>query len=288
MEQPECLPGQEQAQLSASAKRRLRRERAALRESGGQSIAELQQSIFAEDVTCLSGRVWSLSRDPVGCRLVQEALELGNKDAAALAQELRGHVLEAAMCSHANYVLQKAISHLSVASSSFVAAELEAHAFKAAKHPFACRILCRLLEFSTAAVTSQLMDELLRDAPALCTHPFAHHVLESILENGEERHRDFVAEVLLSNAWKHATHKNASYLVERLLFLPKHRQRVIAELGHPETLFQLAQTQYGCYVAHALLRDGHVKAAMLLAFSPEKSSGPRLLAMGLAMPSPRY
>lgn len=28
-------------------------------------------------------------------------------------------------------------------------------------------------------------------------------------------------------------------MVERLLFLPKHRQRVIAELGHPETLFQL-------------------------------------------------
>ena len=51
-----------------------------------------------------------------------------------LAHELEGHVLEAVMCPHANYVVQKVVSHLSVAASSFVAFELMGHAVKVAKH----------------------------------------------------------------------------------------------------------------------------------------------------------
>lgn len=46
----------------------------------------------------LRGQVWRLSRDAVGCRVVQDALELGSREASDVANELQGHVLEAVMC----------------------------------------------------------------------------------------------------------------------------------------------------------------------------------------------
>ena len=52
-------------------------------------------------------QVWRLSRDPEGCRVVQELLA---DTASALGAELKGHVWEALRCPNANHVLQKAIS----------------------------------------------------------------------------------------------------------------------------------------------------------------------------------
>ena len=46
---------------------------------------------------------WPLvAQDAAGCRLVQEALDLGSRGAIELAHELEGHVLEAAMCHLGN------------------------------------------------------------------------------------------------------------------------------------------------------------------------------------------
>lgn len=75
------------SRITASSARRLRRKRAQER-ARQQSSPELTGE--------LRGRVWSLTRHEQGCRVVQNALELGNKQAAELARELEGHVLEAA------------------------------------------------------------------------------------------------------------------------------------------------------------------------------------------------
>lgn len=272
--------------LSASAARRLRRKRAAERSrgtggTGGTgnrdglengdllSIDELRNELRrdpAHGIKCLKGQVWRLSRDANGCRVVQEALELGSRGVTDLANELQGHVLEAVMCPYANYVVQKIVSHLSVAASSFVAKELQGNAVRAAKHRFACRILCRLLEFCGSGPTSQLVDELLArddgEHENLCSHSFAHHVIQSILEHGEERHKKIIAKMLLSDLWRYATHKNSSYLIEKALCYcsDEDQTKLIAQLGYPQALLDLAMTQYGSFVARALLHDGRVNA----------------------------
>ena len=244
--------------LSASAARRLRRKRAAERSRGAaggvgaanaanganaMSIDELRAELRRDPnsgIQCLKGQVWRLSRDANGCRVVQEALELGSRDVTDLANELQGHVLEAVMCPYANYVVQKVVSHLSVAASSFVATELQGNAVRAAKHRFACRIFCRLLEFCGRGPTSQLVDELLArddgEHENLCSHSFAHHVIQSILEHGEERHKKLIAKMLLSDLWRYATHKNSSYLIEKALCYcsTEDQNLMIAKLGHPQ------------------------------------------------------
>ena len=246
--------------MSSSAARRLRRKRALERSRGVHEHGHVRQDEATEGTercSCnftidelrvelrrnrasgmqrLRGQVWRLSRDAAGCRLVQEALELGGREAVDLAHELQGHVLEAVTCPHANYVVQKVVSHLSVAASSFVVRELQGNAVRVAKHRFACRIFCRLLEFSGTSATSQLVDELLETGENLCTHSFAHHVIQSILEHGEERHKNLIAKMLTSDLWKHATHKNSSYLIEKALcYCSQQDQEVlVGKLGHPE------------------------------------------------------
>ncbi|CAK9000136.1 Maternal protein pumilio [Durusdinium trenchii] len=279
-----------EGRLSASAARRLRRKRAAERSrearpetdtvykethnegpfgasnSRDLTLDELRDELHrnpVQGIQCLRGQVWRLSRDAVGCRLVQEALELGSKGVVDLAHELQGHVLEAVMCPNANYVVQKVVSHLSVAASSFVAWELQGNAVRAAKHRFACRIFCRLLEFCGTGPTSQLVDEFLDAAEEnLCTHSFAHHVVQSILEHGEERHKRLIAKMLMADLWKHATHKNSSYLIEKALCYcdDEDQNSLIANLGYPQALLDLAMTQYGSFVARALLQDSRVNA----------------------------
>lgn len=105
---------------TASTARRLRRKRAAERAkianaSGAPKVDldELRAQLKEDPVAALQmmkGHVWAWSRNDLGCRLVQEALETGGREAAELATELEGHVLGAAMCPHANYVIQKVVS----------------------------------------------------------------------------------------------------------------------------------------------------------------------------------
>lgn len=276
--------------MSSSAARRLRRKRALERSRGVHEHGHVRQDGAVErsersscDLTIdelrvelrrntargmqrLRGQVWRLSRDAAGCRLVQEALELGGRETVDLAHELQGHVLEAVTCPHANYVVQKVVSHLSVAASSFVVRELQGNAVRVAKHRFACRIFCRLLEFSGTSATSQLVDELLETGENLCTHSFAHHVIQSILEHGEERHKHLIAKMLTSELWTHATHKNSSYLIEKALcYCSQQDQEVlVGKLGHPEALLDLALNQYGSFVARSLLQDSRVDAEAAL------------------------
>ncbi|CAJ1419650.1 unnamed protein product [Effrenium voratum] len=255
--------------LSASAARRLRRKRAAERARHGQAdeevplnLEDLKQRLVSDPNSAarrLRHHVYTLSRDAMGCRLVQEVIDkAGSREAVDVAQELQGHVLETSMCPHGNYVVQKVVSHLSVASSRFVAEELKGHAVRAAKHRFACRILCRLLEFCGKGATSELVEELLEDAATLCTHSYAHHVIQSVLEHGEASHKQRIAEALLSDSFRFATHKHSSYLIEKALSYCD-SEAFITELGAPQMLLKLAMEQYGCYVARALLQDERVR-----------------------------
>ncbi|CAJ1364541.1 unnamed protein product [Effrenium voratum] len=262
----ECGDAAAEARLSASAARRLRRKRAAERakDQGQLTVEQLRAELKQNPdraLRQLRGQVWRLSRDAMGCRLVQDVLELGSRESVELGKELHGHVLEAAVCPHANYVVQKVVSHLSVGASSFVAEELRGSAVRSAKHRFACRIFCRLLEFC-GSKTSRLVDELLLEVGSLCSHSFAHHVVQSILEHGEKRHKKIIAQALLEDAWGFATHKNSSYLIEKMLLFceEEDQESLIAQLGKPETLLELSTTQYGSYVARALMQDARVDA----------------------------
>jgi len=299
-QQWEQYPNVTSNRLSASAARRQRRKRAAERASNELSNQGARKNALAvgpvvtpqsklpHDDLCqeiqsllkrgdsksdlfstLRGQVWNLARHPGGCRLVQSALEvLGQKEGTELAQELQGHVMEAAKSPYANYVLQKVIAQLSYSGSRFIAEEISGSSAQLARHRFGCRIFCRLLEFhSSKETTGRLVDELLVDASNLCCHSFGHHVAQSILEHGAEHHRSQLAAVLCSEAIDYAQHRNSSYLMETLL---EHcsiadQETLLMQIGHPMIIAQLALTQFGCFVARALLQHPKTDAPSAIA-----------------------
>lgn len=238
---------------------------------------QLQDNIdVSQAIEALKGHVWDLSRHPVGCRLVQLALERGNQqEAASLALELKTHVQEAMTSPHANYVLQKLVTQLTWSKgASFVAWELRGDAADLARHRFGCRIFCRLIEFHAAKEgTEDLVEEVLQEAEDLCCHPFGHHVAQAILEHGSQKHRDAVAATIDRNPLGFAKNQNASYLVERVLTSCSdyYQESLLFELS--SSLVDLALSRYGCYVARAVVEhpktDRKLEMAKLTAVRQE-------------------
>ncbi|CAK0797953.1 unnamed protein product [Prorocentrum cordatum] len=140
------------------------------------------------------GRVWALSRDPAGCREVQQAFDLAaEEERVALARELRGHVHEAMRCPHANYVLQKALSSLQPEQLDFVVEELGSKGpvgiVQAARHKYGCRIVQRLLEHGGGAQADRVAEALCADALENCLHPYGNYAIQKVLQHSDPARR---------------------------------------------------------------------------------------------------
>merc|ERR1712139_268606 len=87
------------------------------------AISAAKMATFSSKVT---GQVWSLAQDAKGSRAVQQALEDAESESVrgSIARELRGHILDAMQCPHANHVLQKCASILEASSLQFVIDEI--------------------------------------------------------------------------------------------------------------------------------------------------------------------
>lgn len=176
----------------------------------------------AASLACLSepGVVRQLSFKAVGCRVVQDALELADRRVAmALAKDMRGFVVEAVHSPCANYVLQKMINVLTISEVPFVVEELAAQGMELVCHEYGCRIFCRLVEHAAHdGRTAELLDHILLETDWLVRHKFGHHVVERVLEHGLPHQRRSVSQALregslVRNAWD----RTAVHVIEKAL-----------------------------------------------------------------------
>jgi len=187
----------EMAGATRDRKRVQAREAKQAKEAKGTSSSSSSSSV--------AGRVWRLSRDPRGCRRVQEALAKAATDdeRAALAAELKGHVWEAMVCPHANHVLQQCITIMRAASCSFIVKELEGRGTgaicEAARHAFGCRVLQRLLEHWPSH-TMGIAEDLLSEGLLLCRHTYGNFVMQQLLEHGCEEQRSRLVRSMAEHA----------------------------------------------------------------------------------------
>jgi len=229
-----------------------------------EEIALLQQLKASKEeqlaaVLAMRGSVLRLSLEPLGCRLVQLAVQVCDQtNRADFMSEFHRHVREMLESPYGNYVIQRIIENMPTVLVRFVAIELIGWGASAARHRYGCRIICRLLEHTAVdGPTMDLVDEILLEVRELSRHVFGHHVIKSVLEHGPSRQRVHVARSLCDNLMRHARNRHACYVLEAsLTHFPAEGQRLICDelLRLPDKVVLLAQNQFGHHVVRALLR----------------------------------
>lgn len=203
------------------------------------------------DNLMVAGRVWTLSQEAHGCRQVQEALDHADSNAQrdAYADELRGHILEAARCPHANHVLQKCIVTLPALSLQFVLDEImEGNISKLACDKYGCRIVQRMVECCPTPQVEGLVDRLISDVAVLAGHPYGNYVVQVLLKHGTDEQRERATLALATNLRGIIEKSHGCAVMSTALSYGEvsHRQ-VLARrlLGEPGLLVFLAGTKYG-------------------------------------------
>ena len=147
-----------------------------------------------------SATLQCLTLDKLGCRVVQEALEISSEDfGLRLFRKLRGSIARASVSPYGNFVVQKGIQRFFIADLTFVVAEIEPVCLQLAKHKFGCRIISRLLEYGLVDErVSALIDCVIGEAAALVNHIYGHYVLQHILEHGRNHQKCIIQQFLWS------------------------------------------------------------------------------------------
>jgi len=219
--------------------------------SGGEAAQEALESI-SKDVA-------RLAFDPLGCRVVQEALQVANRGAIVpVLKGLHKHVREAAASPHANFVIQKVIELMPPSLANFVVEELSGIAADVACTRYGCRIICRLLEhFAFEPATKALIDDMLCSAGNLCRHTYGHYVIQLLFEHGGPEQKRRVVGALCQDAVRMAKSRNSGQIfVLALSTSSSDEQDVLinALLAKEGSLLTLAEDKYGWLVVRSILR----------------------------------
>lgn len=218
----------------------------------------------AVEPVSVAGCVWDLSQRHKGCRLVQQALEhCGEADRAMLAQELKGHIVEASRSPCGNYVLQKLIQVLRPQSCQFIIHELmedPEEVCDLARHQYGCRILQRLFENCQAEQMEQIVHVLLKEASTLVCHSYGTYVMQQIFDFGTETQRRKLCDVLLAARSNH-------------LCNDEHATQVLQKaLQHAPQQVQLAESLVQQLPQMAKGRHSHQTVITAMQLLPEKES----------------
>mmetsp|Transcript_139212 Transcript_139212/g.352935 ORF Transcript_139212/g.352935 Transcript_139212/m.352935 type:complete len:373 (-) Transcript_139212:118-1236(-) len=155
---------------------------------GDMHVEDSEES--CDEDSSIVGRVWKLSQDPLGSRLVQAALERADSEEqrCLLAHELCGHVHEIMRCPHGNHVVQKIINTMQRPESLQFIIDALTHQdnsiVQAAKHRYATRIIEHLLRVCPPAQVSEIVENLLKVVGTLACHSVGHYILRHLLECG--------------------------------------------------------------------------------------------------------
>lgn len=213
--------------------------------------------------TTVTGRVWAISQKQKGCRAVQEAIDAckSDQERKAIAEELEGHVWDAARCPHANYVIQKLIVTLGPHDSQFIIDEIMAHGPRApgqvARHRYGCRIMQRLLEHCRPEQLERLVEALIRETLLLSKHPFGNFVIQQLLEHGTDLQRSKAFQQLARKACDLGSDSSGSaVLAKAMACASEDDQRCLAHtlLSQPGLLTVMARSRHGHLVAQFMLQ----------------------------------
>ena len=241
--------------------------------SGGQfhadpAIASLYSSPQRPPLDSLLGQVRRLSRDQVGCRLVQQALdEEGPMAASLVLQEGLPFWGEAMVDPFGNYLFQKILEKVTPDERVMLVKSVSSRLVNASLNLHGTRSVQKVVELCAQdednGVLTQnndgqsscdiLMEALTPAAARLCIDSHGNHVIQRIILKLGPKYSEFVFDAVATSVGDVARHRHGCCVIQRCLDSPPSDARSNLVRRIVEKSLELMQDAYGNYVVQYVL-----------------------------------
>lgn len=231
------------------------------------AIASLYAAPQRPPLDALLGQVRRLSRDQVGCRLVQQALdEEGPMAATLILNEGLPFWGEAMVDPFGNYLFQKIIEKITAEERVMLVQSVSTRLVNASLNLHGTRSVQKVVELcaqdeiegSTGIngeeTASMVLTKSLAPAAArLCIDSHGNHVIQRILLRLSHMHSHFVFDAVAASVGDVARHRHGCCVIQRCLDSPPSPARAHLVRRIVEKSLELMQDAYGNYVVQYVL-----------------------------------
>lgn len=241
----------------------------------------LSAALSVEDI---QGRVFAMSKDQNGCRLLQEQLDYEDRKdlCEVIYQESLDHLAEMMVDPFGNYLFQKLLERVSEkkrlaiirrVSSNLVAAALNLHGTRSVQKVVeVCATSSEVVEDDsydeldddggeqrldgvrrTVNLPDIIVEALKDDAVRLCIDSNGNHVIQRALQFMKPEYNQFVFDAVCKECTTVGTHRHGCCVLQRCLDAANKQQKaeVIAQVE--KQAMKLMQDPYGNYVVQYVL-----------------------------------
>uniref|UniRef100_A0A7S3KX64 PUM-HD domain-containing protein n=1 Tax=Amphora coffeiformis TaxID=265554 RepID=A0A7S3KX64_9STRA len=232
------------------------------------AVASLYAAPQRPPLDALLGQVRRLSRDQVGCRLVQQALdEEGPMAATLILQEGLPFWGEAMVDPFGNYLFQKILEKVTPeerimlvksVSTRLVNASLNLHGTRSVQKIVELCAMDQQNEADTSSADEETAAEILTKALApaaarLCIDSHGNHVIQRIILKLGPKYSDFVFDAVAASVGDVARHRHGCCVIQRCLDSSPSEARSHLVRRIVDKSLELMQDAYGNYVVQYVL-----------------------------------
>ncbi|CAM9795367.1 unnamed protein product [Phaeothamnion confervicola] len=231
-------------------------------------VSELVAATAKLTLDSVRGSVHRMSKDQVGCRMLQTKLDEGDPETAtAVYDEAKPHLLEMMVDPFGNYLFQKILERVTDEQRTEVALLVADRIVEAGRNLHGTRSVQKIIELAKSPDQVRPLTVALAAAAAeLCMDANGNHVIQRVLQNMGAADNQFVFDALLGGCVKIATHRHGCCVMQRALDAADPAQRVALVHEVAEHALPLMQDPYGNYVVQYVLQmSSPAEAAGLVA-----------------------
>lgn len=232
------------------------------------AIASLYASPQRPPLDSLLGQVRRLSRDQVGCRLVQQALdEEGPMAASLVLQEGLPFWGEAMVDPFGNYLFQKILEKVTPEERVMLVKSVSTRLVNASLNLHGTRSVQKVVELCAQdeengvlqqnsdgeSASDILMEALAPAAARLCIDSHGNHVIQRIILKLGPKYSEFVFDAVAASVGDVARHRHGCCVIQRCLDSPPSEARSHLVRRIVEKALELMQDAYGNYVVQYVL-----------------------------------
>jgi len=237
-------------------------------------LASLYSTPQRPPLDALLGQIRRLSRDQVGCRLVQQALdEEGPMAATLILNEGLPFWGEAMVDPFGNYLFQKILEKITAEERIMVVKSVSSRLVNASLNLHGTRSVQKIVELCTMdeenstesqnknvgdgtseeTASDVLTKALMPAAARLCIDSHGNHVIQRILLKLGHKHSKFVFDAVAESVGDVARHRHGCCVIQRCLDSPSGPARSNLVCRIVDKSLELMQDAYGNYVVQYVL-----------------------------------